>query len=99
MMVSMLVICFAWVPLLFVIPKGGADPRSRLASLPEPYRSGDVAKGEAAFKACAACHTLSRTGQKLNGPNLHRIFGRRAGTREGFAYSKAMRAAGFTGDA
>jgi cytochrome c len=99
MMVSMLVLCFAWVPILFFIPQGKPDPRARLARLPEPYRSGDLARGEAAFRACVACHTLSRTGQKLNGPNLFRIFERKAGTREGFAYSQAMTRAGFVWDA
>jgi cytochrome c len=99
MMVSMLVLCFGWVPILFFIPTSKVDPKARLASLPAPYRGGDLAKGEAAFKACVSCHTLSRTGQKLNGPNLFRIFERRAGTREGFAYSPGMKAAGFTWNA
>jgi cytochrome c len=98
-MVSMLVLSVGWVPILFIIPSGKADEKALLAELPAPYSSASASRGQAAFKACISCHTLSRTGQKLNGPNLHRIFGRKAGTRENFAYSAAMKQADFTWDA
>lgn len=33
------------------------------------------------------------------GPNLHGLFGRKAGSVQGFAYSKAMKASGIVWDA
>ena len=50
---------------------------------------GDVAKGEKLYKRCAACHSLE-AGKKKVGPSLAGVFGRTAGTLEGFKYSKAM---------
>ncbi len=50
---------------------------------------GDVAKGEKLFKRCAACHSLE-AGKKKVGPSLAGVFGRTAGTLEGFKFSKAM---------
>ena len=49
----------------------------------------DVAKGEKLFNRCKVCHTLE-AGKKKIGPSLHGVFGREAGTAEGFKYSKAM---------
>ena len=56
----------------------------------EPLPAGDVARGEKLFKARAAqCHTASKGGQNGVGPNLWGLLGRKSGTIEGFAYSKA----------
>ena len=52
---------------------------------------GDLAKGEKLFKRCAACHSLEAGKNKI-GPSLSGVFGRTAGTLEGFTkYSKAMK--------
>ena len=52
--------------------------------------AGDVAKGEKLFKGRAAqCHTGNKGGVNGVGPNLFGIVGRKSGTVEGFAYSKA----------
>lgn len=61
------------------------------ASAPASATGGDVARGEAIYERCAACHSLdhNRTGPKHCG-----LFGRRAGTLPGFVYSPAMRASG-----
>lgn len=63
--------------------------------LQEPRFAGaDVARGELLSLACAACHTV-REGEKHNiGPNLHGVFGRRAGSAPGFAYSGALAGSG-----
>jgi cytochrome c len=53
----------------------------------------DVARGELLSFACQACHTLVAGGPNLLGPNLHGVFGRRAGTLVEFEYSPALRAA------
>jgi cytochrome c len=58
---------------------------------------GDAAKGEKIFKKCKTCHTLV-AGKKKPGPNLENLFGRTAGTVEGFKYSKAMVESGIVWD-
>lgn len=51
-------------------------------------------KGERVFKKCQACHALAPGEHTDKGPSLHGIFGRKAGTAEGYAYSEAMKSAG-----
>ena len=52
---------------------------------------GDPAKGEAIYRRCQGCHSIDRN---RIGP-LHRgLFGRAAGSVEGFNYSKAMKQSG-----
>jgi len=58
---------------------------------------GDAAKGEKVFNKCKACHTLE-AGKNRVGPSLAGLFGRAAGTVEGFKYSDAMKASGITWD-
>lgn len=52
----------------------------------------DVKKGEKAFKVCKACHTTEKDGKNKTGPNLFDIFGKPAGSRKGYKYSKAFAA-------
>ena len=47
--------------------------------------------------ACRTCHTL-KEGDNRQGPNLHGIIGRKAGSLPGYAYSSAMKDAGFVWD-
>lgn len=54
---------------------------------------GDPAKGEKLFAKCKACHTLE-AGKNKVGPSLQAVFGRTAGTVEGFKYSDALKGAG-----
>ncbi|MFQ5955610.1 MAG: c-type cytochrome [Kiloniellales bacterium] len=56
---------------------------------------GDAAAGAKVFKKCKACHTLD--GKHRVGPTLQGIFGRQAGTAEGYKYSGDMKAAGEAG--
>lgn len=56
----------------------------------------DAAKGAMIFKRCATCHTLEKDGANKQGPNLHGIFGRKAGTLPNYVgkYSDAMKSSG-----
>ena len=64
---------------------------------------GDHKRGERYFYeriygGCGVCHTLVRD-RKWIGSSLYGIFGRKAGTIEGFVYSLAMRESGIVWDA
>jgi len=58
----------------------------------------DIAAGQAEFNKCKICHTVESGGRNVVGPNLHGIFGRKAGTADKFAYSEAMRNSGIVWD-
>tara|TARA_R110002096_G_scaffold15567_1_gene54079 strand:+ start:28 stop:405 length:378 start_codon:yes stop_codon:yes gene_type:complete len=51
----------------------------------------DAAKGAKVFRKCKACHSME-AGKRMIGPSLNGVFGRKAGTTEGFKYSKNMAA-------
>ncbi len=51
----------------------------------------DVAKGEAVFKKCAACHTITQGGPNGIGPNLWAALGKPHGHVAGFSYSDALK--------
>ncbi len=75
-----------------------AEKAEILATLPAPYNTADLVNGKRKFAMCKSCHNVVPNGANMTGPNLHGIFGRKAGTVEGFKYSDAMAAAGFTWD-
>jgi cytochrome c len=56
---------------------------------------GDAARGETRFEDCAACHKIERSADSL-GPDLHGVFGRKAGTLADFRYSPALKRSGIT---
>lgn len=51
----------------------------------------DIKRGEKIFNRCKSCHTIE-AGKNKTGPSLAGVFGRKAGTAEGFNGSDAMRA-------
>jgi cytochrome c len=54
-------------------------------------QSGDASRGQRLFnQQCRACHTLEQGGASAAGPNLHGLFGRKAGTAGGYQSSEAM---------
>src|SRR3546814_9604703 len=50
-----------------------------------------AARGEAQFKKCAACHTITPGGANGIGPNIHGIFGKPHGHLPTFQYSDALK--------
>ena len=60
---------------------------------------GDPDMGKRQFAPCSACHTVEEGGADKLGPNLHGVFGRKAGTKADFAYSDALKNSGITWDA
>ena len=59
---------------------------------------GNETRGERLFnQQCKACHTLDPGGHNLVGPNLHGLFGRKAGSAD-YRYSDAMKKSGIVWD-
>ena len=58
---------------------------------------GDAAKGKKVFNKCKTCHSFD-PGKKKIGPHLKGIVGRKAGSVEGYKYSKAVTAADIVWD-
>ena len=67
------------------------------AAIAAPAAAQDVAKGEAAFKRCRACHAVGPGAANKTGPELNGIVGRKAAAVPGFNYSDAMKARAATG--
>lgn len=61
-------------------------------------QTGDAAKGERVFGQCKTCHTMDKGGKNGVGPNLAGVFGRKAGTVDGFKFSEAMTGSGIVWD-
>lgn len=60
------------------------------ASLPSPYNDANYDNGKRVYRLCVSCHLLNKDGGHRVGPNLHRIIGRKAGTVEGFRFSRVV---------
>jgi cytochrome c len=62
----------------------------------DSFGRGDINAGRASFNIeCRSCHSLN-AGQPGRGPSLLGIYGRRAGSDPGFAYSDPLKTARFT---
>ncbi|WP_417450212.1 c-type cytochrome [Kordiimonas sp.] len=66
------------------------DPSSTALS-----SQGDAEKGKRIFNRCKACHNLTAAKRSRMGPNLDALFGRDAGSKEDYKYSKALAEADF----
>jgi len=56
-------------------------------SLAEQQQSGEVTSGQLAFNnACRICHSVKEGDNRL-GPNLYKVFGRKAGSLPNYNYS------------
>lgn len=74
---------FCLVLLLSVSPAAHADP---------------IADGAEVFKKCRTCHQVGEDAKNLVGPKLNGLFGRTAGSIEGFNYSDANKSSGIVWD-
>lgn len=69
------------------------------AAMPVWAQSGEASRGQRVFnQQCRACHTLEKDGASAAGPNLHGVFGRKAGTGGGYESSDAMKKSGIVWD-
>lgn len=69
------------------------------AAMPVWAQSGEASRGQRVFnQQCRACHTLEKDGASVAGPNLHGVFGRKAGTGGGYDSSDAMKNSGIVWD-
>lgn len=80
------------------VVKAGIGVLLVVASLtPATAADASVENGEEVFKKCRACHDVGPNAKNKIGPLLNDLFGRKAGTIEGFNYSDANRKAGESG--
>jgi cytochrome c len=56
------------------------------------HADGDPAKGEQAFRVCAACHAVGPSAKNKVGPELNGVVGRKWGSAEGYSYSADLAA-------
>lgn len=58
----------------------------------------DAAAGEKVYAQCRACHQIGPTAKNAVGPLHNGLFGRKAGSVPGYAYSAANKDSGLTWD-
>jgi len=68
----------------------GAVTLLPLVLIAQAQNLGDAQRGAQVFNQCKICHSLE-TGKNILGPSLHGLFGRKAGSLPGYAFSPAMK--------
>jgi len=66
---------------------GASDLNARLAEA-------NLKRGQLLYVTCKACHDVEAGLPHKVGPNLHGMFGRKAGAAEGFRYTDALAKSG-----
>lgn len=72
--------------MLLAVAGAGLVSRTALAA--------DAEAGKAVFNRCKICHAVEAGKPTTVGPNLHGLFGRKAGSVDNYAYSEAMKQSG-----
>ena len=62
-----------------------------LALTPFAAKAQDAEAGGRIFAQCRTCHQIGETAKNGVGPQLNGLFGRKAGTVEGYSYSNAYK--------
>ncbi|MBO9715098.1 c-type cytochrome [Sphingomonas sp.] len=78
-------------PPFFLAAVAIAVPTALLAAPRTPMQA--AATPPPAFAQCKACHTVTKGGATMVGPNLFGVVGSAAGSKPGYAYSPGMKAA------
>lgn len=73
-------------------PPPAVDPYLGVGEMPQL-----TGQAQQDFMWCRFCHSFEQGGAHAVGPNLHRVFGRRAASAPGFYYSSALVEAGQSG--
>jgi len=79
----------ATAALLAVAAPAMADP-----GLDARLAAANPKRGQLLYMVCKACHDVEAGLPHKVGPNLHGMFGRKAGTAEGFRYTDALAKSG-----
>jgi cytochrome c len=77
------------------LARGAAAASMSFLAVGVAHADGDPKRGEKLFEECRACHAVER-GTEGVGPDLHGVFGRRAGALETFHYSPALKRSAIT---
>ena len=89
------------IPSAVMAAASPADDAAPVAEEAAPAAAGPdpelVAAGERAFRACQTCHEVGDGARNKTGPHLNDLFGRTAGTIDGFRFSRQFVAAGAEG--
>ena len=68
----------------------GAAPALADTDLDARLAAANLKRGQLLYMVCKACHDVEAGLPHKVGPNLHGMFGRKAGTAEGFRYTDAL---------
>ena len=69
-----------------------------VAAMAATASAADLDNGKSIFNKCRACHQIGENAKNMVGPVLNGLFGRKAGSIEGFNYSEANKTSGITWD-
>ena len=69
-----------------------------IAAMAATATAQDLDNGKAIWNKCRACHQLGENAKNMVGPILNGLFGRKAGTIEGFNYTEANKSSGIVWD-
>ena len=76
----------------------GASSPSARAQFSPPVASVKIDAATLFSRQCGTCHVVAADGGPRQGPNLHGVFGRKAGSLAGFKYSPGYAASGIVWD-
>lgn len=76
-------------------PIAGVEQEGEGAAAAEPpiahfLQTADAGRGEASFRKCSACHTVTQGGANGTGPNLWGVVGGPIGRHPGYSYSQVI---------